>query len=91
MKLHLIHIFTFRSKCIDDWKGYISSLNIPCTQEFSFRKVLGSDIKIQAWSIASLPNDSFSVENAIIVDKSRRLVFYFLYHDFVHSAIYYLL
>ncbi|PSN57350.1 Dynein heavy chain 7 [Blattella germanica] len=63
----------YRNKCIEDWKTYVSSLKIPCSAEFSFRKVLESDIKIQSWNIAGLPNDSFSVENAIIVEKSRRL------------------
>jgi dynein heavy chain len=43
---------------------------------FSFQKVLGSDIKIQNWNIAGLPRDSFSIENAIIVDTSRRYFFY---------------
>ncbi|KAJ9581294.1 hypothetical protein L9F63_023528, partial [Diploptera punctata] len=63
---------SYRKRCIDVWKTYVQQLNIPCSQEHSLKKVLGSDIKIQAWNIASLPNDSFSVENAIIVDKSRR-------------------
>jgi dynein heavy chain len=29
-------------------------------------------VKIRAWNIAGLPVDSFSVDNGIIVSKSRR-------------------
>jgi dynein heavy chain len=52
-------------------------LNIPCSTVFNFQKILGSDMKVQNWNIAGLPRDSFSIENAIIVDMSRR--YYFLY------------
>ena len=35
-------------------------------------KCLGEPVKIRSWTIAGLPNDSFSIENGIIIDKSRR-------------------
>ena len=36
------------------------------------QSVLGDPVKIRAWNIAGLPNDSFSIENAIITSKARR-------------------
>jgi dynein heavy chain len=48
---------------------------------FNFQRVLGSDMKIQNWNIAGLPRDSFSVENAIIVDMSRRYSFTRVYNS----------
>jgi len=45
---------------------------IPCSLDFSFTKTLGEPIKIQAWNIAGLPRDSFSVDNGVIVANSRR-------------------
>jgi len=45
---------------------------IPCSSDFSFTKTLGEPIKIQAWNIAGLPRDSFSVDNGVIVANSRR-------------------
>ena len=36
------------------------------------RKLLGDEVKIQAWNIAGLPKDTTSIENGIIIDKSKR-------------------
>ncbi|KAK7884177.1 hypothetical protein WMY93_027300 [Mugilogobius chulae] len=46
--------------------------NIPSSDEFSLSKTLGDPIKIRAWNIAGLPNDSFSIDNGVIVSNSRR-------------------
>ena len=35
-------------------------------------RTLGEPIKIQAWNIAGLPRDSFSIDNGVIVANSRR-------------------
>jgi len=34
--------------------------------------VLGNAVDIRNWGLAGLPNDSFSIENAIINDKTKR-------------------
>ncbi|XP_069675994.1 dynein axonemal heavy chain 7 isoform X3 [Periplaneta americana] len=62
----------YRNSTVELWRKYILSLEIPCSKVFSFTKVLGVDIQIRAWNIAGLPRDTFSTENAIIVNKSRR-------------------
>lgn len=46
--------------------------NIPCSQEYNFVEILGSEIKINSWNIFGLPRDAFSIENAIIMDNSNR-------------------
>ena len=46
--------------------------NIPSSEEFSLSKTLGDPIKVRAWNIAGLPNDSFSIDNGVIVSNSRR-------------------
>ena len=50
----------------------IQSKNIPCSDDFSLSKTLGQAIKIRAWNIAGLPTDSFSIDNGVIVDNTRR-------------------
>lgn len=45
---------------------------IPCSDNVSLSNTLGEPVKIRAWQIAGLPVDSFSVDNGIIVDNSRR-------------------
>lgn len=45
---------------------------IPRSASYSLTTVLGEPIKIQAWNIAGLPRDAFSIDNAVIVANSRR-------------------
>ncbi|KAJ8974696.1 hypothetical protein NQ317_015225 [Molorchus minor] len=55
-----------------DWHKNVKNLNIPTADVYDMVTVLGSDVKIQNWYISTLPRDSFSTENAIIMDTSRR-------------------
>ena len=34
--------------------------------------VLGEPVKIRDWTIDGLPNDSFSIDNGIMMSKARR-------------------
>jgi hypothetical protein len=45
---------------------------IPSSSEFSLQAVLGDPVKIREWTMAHLPNDSFSTDNAIIIEQSTR-------------------
>ncbi|VVC44482.1 Dynein heavy chain, domain-2,Dynein heavy chain domain,Dynein heavy chain, P-loop containing D4 domain,P- [Cinara cedri] len=62
----------FRSLIIDKWKLLCSDLNIPSSNSYSLIDVLGVPVKIQNWIINGLPMDSFSIDNAIIMDGSQR-------------------
>ncbi|XP_021341821.1 dynein heavy chain 12, axonemal-like isoform X1 [Mizuhopecten yessoensis] len=62
----------FRDSCTVDWVKTCTERKIPCSQEFSLSKILGEPIKIQAWNIAGLPRDSFSIDNGVIVANARR-------------------
>ncbi|KAJ8944984.1 hypothetical protein NQ318_010186 [Aromia moschata] len=62
----------FRQRILIDWHKYVKHLNIPTADQYDMVVVLGSDVKIQNWYISTLPRDSFSTENAIIMDTSRR-------------------
>uniref|UniRef100_A0A3B4A2Y1 Dynein axonemal heavy chain 12 n=1 Tax=Periophthalmus magnuspinnatus TaxID=409849 RepID=A0A3B4A2Y1_9GOBI len=62
----------FRQHCTKEWTNLCKSRNIPSSDEFSLSKTLGDPIKIRAWNIAGLPNDSFSIDNGVIVSNSRR-------------------
>uniref|UniRef100_A0A8D0RBX0 Dynein axonemal heavy chain 12 n=1 Tax=Sus scrofa TaxID=9823 RepID=A0A8D0RBX0_PIG len=55
----------FRQTCTEDW----STL---CKVMFSLSKTLGDPVKIRAWNIAGLPTDTFSIDNGVIVNNSRR-------------------
>ncbi|XP_064606960.1 dynein axonemal heavy chain 12-like isoform X2 [Liolophura sinensis] len=62
----------FRDTCTKDWVNQCLQRKIPCSSDFSLTKTLGEPIKIQAWNIAGLPRDSFSIDNGVIVANSRR-------------------
>ncbi|XP_054991966.1 LOW QUALITY PROTEIN: dynein axonemal heavy chain 12 [Sorex araneus] len=62
----------FRQTCTTDWSLLCKEKKIPCSEEFSLSKTLGDPVKIRAWNIAGLPTDTFSIDNGVIVDNSRR-------------------
>jgi dynein heavy chain len=62
----------YREECVADWVAATLKANIPCGGTFSLSRTLGDPIKIRSWNIAGLPSDSFSIDNAIIVNNSRR-------------------
>ena len=67
-------IFTggYRSGCIENWIHLVRSYHIPSSHDFSLQKVLGDQVKIRDWTMWHLPNDSFSIDNAIIMEYSSR-------------------
>jgi len=54
------------------WTEALDNENMSHNEECSMRSVLGEPVKIQQWVVYSLPNDALSIENAIIIDRSRR-------------------
>lgn len=64
---------TYRISSIAQWQQTMGKLSIPFTSDFSFQKVMSEDITIGNWTNKYLlPNDSFSIDNAIIVQNSIR-------------------
>ncbi|KAG6455707.1 hypothetical protein O3G_MSEX009350 [Manduca sexta] len=62
----------YRREIIQMWNVRAKDLLIPCSETYSLITTLGEPVVIRAWNIAGLPVDAFSIENGIIVDKSRR-------------------
>jgi dynein heavy chain len=61
-----------RQKCETQWANKLMELKIDHTENCSMKTVLGEPVKIQQWVVAALPNDALSIENGIIIDRSRR-------------------
>lgn len=61
-----------RTRMIDEWRDLVIKLQMPHSEQFVFKDILGTDIKIQNWCIAGLPRDSFSIDNGVIQDNSMR-------------------
>ena len=63
---------SYRAAAVKRWSLQCAAMNIPCSPSFDLGAVLGDPIAIRRWLIEGLPNDSFFVDNAIIMSKSRR-------------------
>lgn len=63
---------SYRDDVIKQWTSLLQSKGIPCSEGFTLRDTLGSPVTIRSWIINRLPNDSFSIENAIMLTKSNR-------------------
>ncbi|KAK7493483.1 hypothetical protein BaRGS_00015194 [Batillaria attramentaria] len=62
----------FRQSVTKEWHELCMQREIPCSAQFSLNATLGDPVAIRTWNIAGLPIDSFSIDNGIIVSKSRR-------------------
>lgn len=67
-------VFTsaFRDAAVKSWMNSLTEKNIPFNPNFTLSNVLGEAVLIRQWTIDRLPNDSFSIDNAIMLYKSNR-------------------
>ena len=63
---------SYRQAGIERWSARCRELSVPLTVGFSLASVLGDAVQTRRWVIEGLPNDSFSIDNALIISKSRR-------------------
>ena len=64
---------TYRDETLDEWKQLTTRLNIKSNEKFSLQNVLSDPLTIGIWTNSQqLPNDSFSIDNAIILKNSSR-------------------
>lgn len=62
----------YRREVIDEWIRICTDLGIPRSSHFSLNSVLGDPVKVREWHQAGLPNDSFSIDNGIILSNAGR-------------------
>ena len=62
----------YREALEESWRKAIKEQGIKVTENITMSKVLGDEVTIRQWGIAGLPSDKLSVENGIIMFKSRR-------------------
>jgi dynein heavy chain len=63
----------YRSEDLEKyWRAEMVKASLIHTEDCSVRDVIGDEVKIQQWVVWSLPNDSLSVQNAIVLDNCRR-------------------
>lgn len=62
----------FRADLEAQWREGIKKNKIDYMEHISMKALLEDPVKTKIWTAASLPNDNLSIENAIIMFKSRR-------------------
>ena len=62
----------YREDSITAWVQMLTEKNIQCSNPFYLTNIFGDPLQIQEWNMKGLPNDSFSIDNAIIMEKSNR-------------------
>ena len=62
----------YRGEIIESWAKFARERKIPGSAVFDFVKTMGNPIQIRTWQINGLPSDSFSTQNAIILNKAGR-------------------
>ncbi|KAK8888098.1 hypothetical protein M9Y10_039159 [Tritrichomonas musculus] len=61
----------YRQKLITEWKSYLVAASIQHTTTFNISQSLGNDPMIREWIVKGLPNDTHSIENALIIHSSE--------------------
>jgi len=62
----------YRSELEELWRIRIDERKIPCEKGITMMGLLEDKVKTKLWTASGLPNDNLSIENAIIMFKSRR-------------------
>eukprot|EP00954_Amorphochlora_amoebiformis_P004328 337727-Amorphochlora_amoeboformis.AAC.1 len=62
----------WRNRCVKGWTENMRKLEIPLSDDFSLRKVLGKPTVIRQWNIDGLPTDAVSIDSAVVVSRAER-------------------
>eukprot|EP00929_Paragymnodinium_shiwhaense_P038462 TRINITY_DN20312_c0_g2_i4.p1 TRINITY_DN20312_c0_g2~~TRINITY_DN20312_c0_g2_i4.p1 ORF type:complete len:4213 (-),score=1296.02 TRINITY_DN20312_c0_g2_i4:279-12917(-) len=62
----------YREDTVQSWIDLMHKNEVPSSREYTLRAVVGEDVVIRQWVIDKLPNDKVSIENALILARSRR-------------------
>jgi dynein heavy chain, axonemal len=62
----------YRTQLEDEWYEKISALGIKVADHVTMKEILEDPVQTKTWTANNLPNDNLSIENAIIMFKSRR-------------------
>ena len=71
----LLRCSDYRAAATTKWSTLLREKSITCSEEFRLADTLGEPVVIRSWVIDKLPNDSFSIDNGIMIfkqDSSRK-------------------
>lgn len=62
----------FRDEILANWSETTKANGIQCSNDTKLSTVFGDPVRIREWILYGLPNDTFSIDNAIILDNTKR-------------------
>ena len=62
----------YRNSLMEGWVSFARSQRVPVNPVFSAERILADPVEVREWTLAGLPADQLSVDNAIIVTQGRR-------------------
>ena len=62
----------YRQSLLDGWISFARSQRVSVNTNFSPEKILADAVEVREWTLAGLPADQLSIDNAIIVTRGRR-------------------
>ena len=62
----------YREEVTKHWAALLKAKGIVCANHYSLSSALGDPVRVRTWTIAKLPNDVVSIDNAIMLFTSRR-------------------
>ena len=62
----------YRAELEQEWHAKIAQLGIKISDGVSMMKIMEDPVVTKTWTVAQLPSDNLSIENAIILFASRR-------------------
>lgn len=70
----LIGPFTqkYRQRLVIMWQKCLKRAELNCNEIFGFQELFGDNFKIREWHANLLPPDTFSTDNALIMEKTKR-------------------
>ena len=63
---------SFRTDMLNMWKLFLDKEGIKYSSTFTIDKALGNDGMIRDWIVKGLPNDTHSIENALIITQNEQ-------------------
>ena len=62
----------YRLKLSASWIQTARGFGIPTAEKYSLQNTLAEPVVVREWGLQGLPSDDFSVENGLLVNKSKR-------------------
>ncbi|OHT13633.1 Dynein heavy chain family protein [Tritrichomonas foetus] len=62
---------SFRSEIIDEWKKFMKEANLKFNENITIENSIGNEAVIRDWVLKGLPNDTHSIENALIIQENE--------------------